>query len=330
MARPSPDHGWESAGALFRTELALSGGRIGKVRDVYDLPPAPGRPPALLIVATDRISAFDVVLDPPIPGKGVLLTQLAAWWLRWLDRRGLGPTHLLGTDAGAIPAAAFTSGGTTRESLRGRVTIARRCRVLPIEFVVRGYLEGSGWAEYQDSGSVCGVALPPGLSRCARLPEPVFTPATKATTGHDLNITFEQAAGVIGADLLSRLAERSLSIYREAAAHALDRGIIIADTKFEFGIPVDEHGHDASDDPILIDEALTPDSSRFWPADRYEPGHPQPSYDKQFVREYLETVVARGGWDKSPPGPRLPDEVVRGTLERYREAVMRLTGDSAS
>ena len=299
------------------------------MRDVYALPPdADG--PRVLIVASDRLSAFDVVLPTPIPGKGALLTSIAAFWLRWIEGEGLCGTHLLSTDAGAIPDEAFGPGSTPRGDLSGRVTIGRSCRVLPVEFVVRGYLEGSGWRDYERTGAVCGIGLPAGLRRCERLPEPIFTPATKAEQGeHDDNIGFDEAARAIdaatGPGTGERLRDLSLEIYRRAAAYALERGIILADTKFEFGVPIGSG--DAT--PILIDEALTPDSSRFWPADGYEPGRPQPSFDKQFVREYLEGLVADGSWDKTAPGPELPARVVEGTLSRYREAAQRLTGDAA-
>ncbi len=329
-----------SAGTVFATDLLLSGRRQGKVRDIYDLPGSAGAPPGLLIVATDRMSAFDVVMPTPLPGKGRLLTEIAAWWFGFIEKRGLGPTHLLSTDAGQVPPGAFESGGrrarTTREDLVGRIMIGRRCRVIPIECVARGYLEGSGWKDYQRTGAICGVKLPPGLRQCDRLPEPIFTPATKAPQGqHDENITFEQACERVGRPLMERLRERTLAIYHAAAGHALSRGIIIADTKFEFGLPdpagaggtgVPPVSASSASEPILIDEALTPDSSRFWPADRWEPGRAQASFDKQYLREYLETLVAAGTWDKRAPGPELPEEIVARTLEKYREARDRLTG----
>lgn len=305
--------------AITRTDLRAPV-RRGKVRDVYELPGE-----RLLIVATDRISAFDVVLPTPIPGKGVLLTEIAGFWLRWIAERGLCGTHLLSADACDLPASLLD--GQDAASLAGRVTIGRRCRVLPVEFVVRGYLEGSGWRDYQRTGSVCGVALPGGLWRCERLPEPIFTPATKAPSGleggaHDENIGFERASEIVdslaGAGTCERLRRISLAIYATAHGYAAERGLLLADTKFEFGLPPD------GGEPILIDEALTPDSSRWWPADRYEPGRAQSSFDKQYVREYLETLVASGAWDKSPPGPELPPAVVEGTLSRYREARDRL------
>jgi phosphoribosylaminoimidazole-succinocarboxamide synthase len=300
---------------LFQTDLALPGLRRGKVRDVYDLGPS-----QLLIVATDRISAFDVVMPTPIPGKGRLLTQLSTFWLRFIQSRHICRTHLLSDDAAEIPASAFKPGGTTRDQLVGRSTIARKARVIPIECVVRGYLEGSGWKEYQAAGSVCGIHLPKGLRQCDKLPEPIFTPATKEEQGrHDENITFEQAAQRTGSDLMDKLRATSLAIYNAAAQHAQSRGIIIADTKFEFGL------EDGNPDPMLIDEALTPDSSRFWPAADYSPGRAQKSFDKQYLREYLETLVAAGTWSKQPPGPNLPANIVEATLAKYQEAKDRLT-----
>ena len=307
----------------FETKLDLPL-RRGKVRDVYELPPDNGEP-RLLIVATDRVSAFDVVLPTPIPGKGVLLTQIAAWWLRFIEDRGLSRTHLISSDASDVPASAFGPGCTGRDELRARIMIGRRCRVVPIECVVRGYIEGSGWSEYQRTGAICGVPLPAGLRRCDRLPEPIFTPATKAEQGeHDQNITFDRACRTVGPGPMETLRSRSLAIYAAACEHALARGIIIADTKFEFGLPVDGRGQVIDEQPILIDEALTPDSSRFWPADRYEPGRPQPSFDKQFIREHLEALVSAGGWDRQDPGPPLPEAVIEATLEKYRQARDRL------
>jgi len=312
---------------LYSTDLALPGLRRGKVRDVYDLPSqtstAGGTEPRLLIVATDRISAFDVVMPTPIAGKGRLLTKLSVWWLRFIESRGICRTHLISDDAGDIPDAAF-AGTTTRDDLVGRAMIGRKARVVPIECVVRGYLEGSGWKEYRATGSVCGIKLPPGLRQCDRLPHPIFTPATKEVQGrHDENISFAQACDRVGAGLMERLRETSLRTYMDAAAYALSRGVIIADTKFEFGLPLNAG---AEAEPILIDEALTPDSSRFWPADGYEPGHAQASFDKQFLREYLEGLVANGAWNKQVPGPELPRDVVAATVGKYREATERLVG----
>lgn len=305
---------------LETSTLSLANARRGKVRDVYDLDGD-----RLLIVASDRLSAFDVVLPTPIPGKGRILTEIAGFWLGWIEREELCRTHLLSLDAGDIPDSAFGNGGTTQAELEGRVTIGTRCDVVQIECVARGYLEGSGWKEYQQTGSVCGVALPAGLDRCSKLPEPVFTPATKAPDGeHDENITFEHACDLVGFELMDALRERTLRIYTAAARYAQARGILIADTKFEFGFPVG--GGRSPTDLMLVDEALTPDSSRFWPALEYASGRAQPSFDKQFVREYLESLVARGGWDKTDPGPELPAGVVEGTLARYAEARDILVG----
>ena len=272
----------------------------GKVRDIYDLGDR------LLIVATDRLSAFDVVLPTPIPDKGRVLTQLSLFWFEKL--RDIVPHHVISaTEFPPILAA-------VSEQLRGRAMLVRRTEPIPIECVVRGYLSGSGWKEYKASGKVCGIALPAGLRESDKLPEPIFTPATKAQSGHDENISFEDAADRIGRELAARLREVSLEIYRRAAAYALERGIIIADTKFEFGL--------AGIELVWIDEALTPDSSRFWPAADYAPGGPQPSFDKQYVRDYLERI----GWKKQPPAPELPPDVVEATRARYLEAHRRLTG----
>ena len=322
-SHPSPGCS-EPSPSVFESSLDLPERRRGKVRDIYRVP-TPDGPDRLLMVATDRLSAFDVVMPTPIPGKGRLLTGIAEFWLRWIEDRGLSRTHLISTDAKDIPDAAFAPGSTPRSDLEGRVTIGRRCRVIPVECVVRGYIEGSGLKDYQQTGRVCGVDLPTGLRQCDRLPEPIFTPATKAEEGHDENIDFDAAAGEVGRELMGTLRERSLAIYREASAYALERGIIIADTKFEFGLPIDDGGAMINENPILIDEALTPDSSRFWPADDYEPGRAQRSFDKQFVREHLQSLVDRGAWDKTDPGPELPEGVVTGTLDRYREARDRLT-----
>jgi phosphoribosylaminoimidazole-succinocarboxamide synthase len=329
--QPTHDH------ALLQSNLSLPGLRRGKVRDVYALnsPASDPTNPTLLIVASDRLSAFDVVLPTPIPGKGRLLTEVSAFWFAMIKARGICDHHLLSTDPAALPDAAFAPADpnlppTTRADLNGRIMIARAARVVPIECVCRGYLEGSGWREYQDRGTVCGVPLPPGLRQCDRLPQPIFTPATKEEQGrHDQNITFDHACQLVGGELMERLRHLSLAIYLAASEHALDRGIIIADTKFEFGIPLNAHPDAAADPtaiptPILVDEALTPDSSRFWPAHSYQPGRAQPSYDKQFVREYLESLVARGEWAKQPPGPPLPPDVVTLTRNKYREARDRL------
>lgn len=277
--------------------------RRGKVRDIYDL----GN--RLLVVATDRISAFDVVLSPGIPGKGAVLTQLSTFWFRKFG--GLAPNHLVETDASAFPPELAAHAGL----LTGRSVLVKKCRVVPFECVARGYLAGSGWKEYQKTGAICGVPLPPGLLEASRLPEPVFTPATKAESGHDENVSFEKMADTIGRDLAARLRDLTLAIYSEAASYSASRGVIVADTKFEFGL--DEDGS-----VVWIDEALTPDSSRFWPASWWHEGGSPPSYDKQFVRDWLETT----DWDKTPPAPVLPAEIVAGTLGRYLEAFRLLTG----
>lgn len=308
--------------------LALPLVRRGKVRDVYELPATETRPARLLLVATDRISAFDVVMPTPILGKGRTLTAMSTWWLRFIAAHRLAETHLLSTSVDEVPESAAPRGSEIRAWLEGRITVCRRCRVIPIECVARGYLEGSGWKEYQQTGTVCGVPLPRGLKQCDRLPEPIFTPATKASEGHDQNITFEEASDMVGMEMMGFLRDATLAIYKAAAEHALARGIIIADTKFEFGIPEDGTPQNSRvfTPPILIDEALTPDSSRFWPAASYEPGRAQKSYDKQYLREYLEELVATGKWDKSPPGPELPAAVVAGTQARYEEALRGLCG----
>jgi phosphoribosylaminoimidazole-succinocarboxamide synthase len=310
------------AEGLHTSNLALPGLRRGKVRDVYTLPGADHGKDALLIIASDRISAFDVVMPTAIADKGRILTHLSTFWLRFIERAGICKTHLITTDIDSIPDDAFSADGTTREQLRGRITLARKARVVPIECVVRGYLEGSGWKEYQNSQSVCGVKLPAGLRQCDRLPEPIFTPATKEELGkHDENITFERACEIVGEKTMRTLRDLSLRIYEAASRHAQSRGIIIADTKFEFGTIDTPDGEEL----ILVDEALTPDSSRFWPADSYAPGKPQKSYDKQYLREWLETLVQRGAWNKQAPGPALPPEIVNATLERYRQADSVLT-----
>jgi len=281
--------------------------RQGKVRDLY----AVGE--HLLIVATDRISAFDYVLATGIPDKGAVLNQLSAFWF---DRTSdLVPNHVVATDPAAYPEPARRHA----EVLRGRSMLVRRTRPLAIECVVRGYLSGSGWKEYLKTGRVCGIDLPPGLKESDRLPHPIFTPSTKAESGHDVNITEADAAAIVGADLIRDLRDLSIAVYRRGAEHAETLGIIVADTKFEFGL-VDAPGGASS--LMLIDEVLTPDSSRFWPADQYSPGGPQPSYDKQYVRDYLEQI----GWNKQPPAPALPPDVVARTREKYVEAFRRLTG----
>ncbi len=318
-----------SVNSLLETSLPLPNRRQGKVRDVYDLPPAAqgraGAPsgPRLLIVATDRISAFDVVMPTPIPGKGRILTDISTRWFSLIAQRKLTPTHLITTDVREVPGLSDAE----RESLRGRVTIARRCRVVPVECVVRGYLDGSGWNEYSANGRVCGVALPAGLKRGDRLPQPIFTPATKEAVGkHDENIDFDKACAIAGAAVMTRLRDVSIALYREAHGYAVAKGLILADTKFEFGYPVDASGADTGEAPILIDEALTPDSSRYWDATKWKPGGEQASFDKQFLREYLLRLVERGAWNKQAPGPALPADVVEGTRARYESVLRQLFG----
>ena len=289
---------------VFRTSLrGLEKLHEGKVRDIYS-----AGADALLIVTSDRLSAFDVVLPDPIPGKGHVLNEISNFW--FARTHHIVPNHLTGRSV-----ADLVSDPADRAALAGRSVIVRRLTALPIEAVVRGYLIGSGWKDYQSTGRVSGVALPANLPQAARLPAPVFTPATKAAAGeHDENISFAQVEELIGRPLAARVRDTALALYQFAAAHALSRGIIIADTKFEFG--VDDNGT-----LTLIDEALTPDSSRFWPADTYQPGMSPPSFDKQFVRDYLETL----DWNKKAPGPKLPAEIITRTSEKYREALTRLT-----
>ena len=280
----------------------------GKVRDNYAV-----GDDRLLMVASDRLSAFDVVMGEPIPGKGELLTRMAMFWFGRLAH--VVPNHLTGTDPESVVAS------DERAQVRGRSMLVRRLSPLPIEAVVRGYLAGSGWKEYQQSQSVCGVALPPGLVNAGKLPEPIFTPATKAEAGaHDENISFEQAAALIGRELAERVRAVSIRLYSEAAAFALTKGIVIADTKFEFGL-------DADGTLTLMDEVLTPDSSRYWPVESYREGGNPPSYDKQFVRDWLEAARVGGQpWDKRAPAPALPADVVARTAAKYREALERLSG----
>jgi len=287
---------------VLQTNIPGLSVRRGKVRDVYDLGDL------LLLVSTDRISAFDWVLPTGIPDKGRVLTQVSAFWFDLLGE----PNHLITTDVGDMPLPA----GVDLDVLAGRSTLCRKTEVVPIECVVRGYLVGSGWKEYQEQGTVCGSRLPEGRTECARLDEPIFTPAIKAAQGHDENISFARMVELVGANVAEELRDRSLRIYERGVEHAWEKGIIIADTKFEWG----RYGEGL----ILIDEVLTPDSSRFWPADEYAPGRNQPSFDKQFVRDWLESTA----WDKNSPPPALPDDVVVQTRAKYIEAFERLTGRS--
>ncbi len=275
----------------------------GKVRDVYEVNQS-----QLLLVATDRISAFDCVMPNQVPRKGEVLTQISAFWFEKLKE--ITANHLITTDFEKMPDEVQQN-----TELKGRSTLVKRTKVFPVECVVRGYLEGSGWKDYQATGEICGHKLPVGLKQCEKLPEPIFTPATKAATGHDENIDENRFAEIIGEENAHILKDRTLKIYKTASEYALSKGIIIADTKFEFGL--DEDGH-----ILLIDEVLTPDSSRFWSVETYSPGKAQPSFDKQFVREYLETL----DWNKQPPAPELPAEIVQATTSRYLEAYKLLTG----
>jgi phosphoribosylaminoimidazole-succinocarboxamide synthase len=292
------------ARTVYRTALRnLKKIHEGKVRDIYAVDDY-----SMLIVTSDRLSAFDVVLPDPIPDKGRVLTEIANFWFERTTH--IVPNHLTGR-----PIESVVSDPDERALLEGRAIIVRRLEALPIEAVVRGYLIGSGWKDYQQTGAVCGIALPAGLQLAQALPAPIFTPATKAAVGHhDENVSFDEVGRLVGAELASRVRDTAIALYNFAAAHARSRGIIIADTKFEFGV-------DSAGQLTLIDEALTPDSSRFWPADTYRPGTSPPSFDKQFVRDYLETL----DWNKKAPGPPLPAEIVRRTSEKYREALARLT-----
>lgn len=290
-----------SMGTIRETHFAgITPVARGKVRDIYDLGEQ------LLIVATDRLSAFDVILPTPIPDKGRVLTQLSLFWFSLL--RDVIPNHVLSATEFPPPFDEH------RGELAGRSMVVRKTQPLPIECVVRGYISGSGWKDYRATGKICGIPLPAGLCESDRLPEPIFTPASKATSGHDENISFEQVVNLLGKDLAERVRNVSIDIYKKAAAHAEPRDVILADTKFEFGMLRDEL--------VWIDEALTPDSSRFWPAALYKPGGAQPSFDKQFVRDYLERIQ----WPKTPPGPELPEEVVAATRAKYREAFRILAG----
>jgi phosphoribosylaminoimidazole-succinocarboxamide synthase len=305
------------ASALLGTDLDLLNKRTGKVRDLYDVTLASGEE-ALLIIATDRISAFDVVMQNGLPGKGIVLTQISKFWFdHFADSV---PHHLISTDVADVPGLTDAQ----RVSLAGRIMLCRKTEVVPIECIARGYITGSGWKDYQRSGEVCGITLPEGLQNSDRLAEPLFTPSTKAVDGHDENISFAQGAEEVGEELMHWLGEKTLSLYSSARDYAASRGIILADTKFEFG------QINGAGEPILIDEIFTPDSSRFWPADDWQPGREQASFDKQIVRNYLETVVASGEWDKTSPGPVLPDEVIERSIARYLEAYHLLTGEHLS
>jgi len=291
--------------ALSELELLST----GKVREVYAVDED-----HVLLVASDRVSTYDVVHPTPVPDKGRMLTGLSAFWFDHLD--DLGPHHLVATSLAELPPALGRVAAGAEEELRGRTMLCRRVEIIPFECVVRGYLAGSGWQEYRDTGTICGIEIPPGLREADRLPEPIFTPATKAARGeHDQNVPREVVAEAVGAPLAGELERRAIALYRAGAAHAEDRGILLADTKFEFGL--------LDGEVVLADEVLTPDSSRYWPADSWEPGASPPSFDKQFVRDYATST----GWDRQPPAPALPDEVVAATRERYVQAYERLTDE---
>jgi len=291
---------------LLETKLPLPLVARGKVRDIYDLGDS------LLFVASDRISAFDCILGSGIPCKGRILTQMSVFWFEYLS--DIVPSHLLTANVSEYPWKVTPF----RKKLEGRSMLVKKAEMVPVECVARGYLAGSGWKEYKESGSVCGIPLPPGMRDGDRLPEPIFTPATKAQSGHDMNVSFQYVTRQLGVDLAGQLRDLTLDLYGRAAKYALQHGIIVADTKFEFGF--------VNERLVLADEVLTPDSSRYWPADTYLPGGPQYSFDKQYVRDYLETL----SWDKRPPAPALPPEVVNKTTEKYEEAFTRLTGRTLS
>jgi len=292
--------------AILETNLSGLKVRRGKVRDIYDLGEA------LLIVASDRISAFDSVMQNGIPGKGKILTAISLFWFDFM--KDITKNHLISSDERDLTDLSPEE----KKLLAGRFMLVKKAEVIPIECVVRGYLAGSGWKSYSESGEVCGVKLPPGLKQASKLPEPIFTPATKAESGHDINISLEEMASRVGRQTADILTARSIEIYKKACEYALGKGIIISDTKFEWGL--------ADGEIILIDELLTPDSSRFWPLDTYSVGSSPPSFDKQFVRDYLESC----GWDKNPPAPALPEDIVTKTQEKYLEACRRLTGKDIS
>ncbi|MDA0760243.1 MAG: phosphoribosylaminoimidazolesuccinocarboxamide synthase [Proteobacteria bacterium] len=297
--------------ALLTTNLSLPNKRTGKVRDLYDVT-LPDGGEGLLIIASDRVSVFDVVLENGIPGKGAMLTKISKFWFEYFS--GTYKHHLVSTeirDVSGLTEADY-------QMLDGRVMICRKNRVVPVECIVRGYLTGSGFKDYLRTGEVCGIPLPAGMVNSDRIEAPLFTPSTKAETGHDENISFEESCRVAGRELMEQIRNQSIAIYNQGRAYAGERGILIADTKFEFGLEPD------SDQPVLIDEVLTPDSSRFWPADEWRPGEEQNSFDKQFVRNYTEGLVAEGLWNKEAPGPALPNEVIEQTLMRYDQAYQKL------
>ncbi len=304
---------------IMTTDLPLVGRRQGKVRDIYECQALTGdqTTECLLIIASDRISAFDVIMTNGVPGKGIVLTQISKFWFDRIHQEfgNRLQHHLISTNASDVQGLSQEQA----QSLSGRVMVGRKTKVVPIECVVRGYLAGSGWRDYQKTSAVCGIKLPSGLTQCEKLPEPLFTPATKADEGHDENISFEKACELVGKDLMATLRDLSIQIYQMGHDYAASRGIILADTKFEFGLTDDGQ-------LLLIDEVLTMDSSRFWPADKYESGRDQESYDKEYVRSYLSGLVDAGQWDKTPPGPALPEDVIRNTLAKYQSAYHALVG----
>jgi len=297
--------------ALIETNLPLANKRQGKVRDLYDIT-LPDGSDGLLIIASDRVSVFDVVLANGIPGKGVLLTSVAQFWFQYFANSV--KHHLVSTDSADIPGIS----GDDKQMLKGRIMICRKTEVIPVESIVRGYVTGSGWKDYQKSGKICGIDLPTGLQNSSKLEKPLFTPSTKADEGHDENISFDRACAIAGEEVMRQIRDKSLDIYGRARDFAAERGIIIADTKLEFGQDLQTR------EIVLIDEVLTPDSSRFWPADDWEPGREQNSFDKQVVRNYTEELVTAGKWNKEYPAPALPDEIIEMTLRRYKEALDRL------
>jgi phosphoribosylaminoimidazole-succinocarboxamide synthase len=301
------------AKALMTTDLPLPNKRTGKVRDLYDLT-LPNGDDGILIIASDRVSVFDIVLGNGIPEKGVMLTKISTFWFDLFS--GKFNHHLVSTDSADIEGISKEQ----QEMLKGRIMICRRSQVVPVECIVRGYLTGTGYKDYQRTGQVCGIDLPKGLVNSDRIEQPIFTPSTKPEEGHDENISFEESCNVAGSELMNKLRNISLSIFSQGRDYALERGIIIADTKFEFGL------EDGVGEPVLIDEVLTPDSSRFWPASDWQPGQEQNSFDKQYVRNYTQGLVEKGEWDKEYPGPFLPDEIIETTYKRYEEAYNRLIG----
>ncbi len=300
--------------ALLTTNLPLDNRKIGKVRDLYDIP-LPDGTTGILIVTADRVSAFDVVMANGIPGRGIVLTQISRFWFKHFAN--IVTNHLISTDPADIPDI----NDEQRNQLDRRIMICKKTNVIPIECVARGYLTGSGWKDYQKTGTVCGIKLPPNMRNGDKIDYPIFTPATKAEQGHDETIDFDQAAQIAGNDTMTKLNDLTISIYSKAREFAFQRGIIIADTKLEFGIPIDN----SSNGPILIDELLTPDSSRFWPVDNWQPGKEQKNFDKQYIRNYLQELCDAGRWDKTPPGPTLPSHVVNDTISRYLQAYEMLT-----